>query len=50
MAPTEVTRAGKPKRNIVISTIEITKELTSKWEIDTRLSDLAEQHPSYNYY
>jgi hypothetical protein len=55
MAPKKVTRGEKPKRKIVrekivISTIEMKKELTSKWESGTGLSDLAAQYPSYYYY
>lgn len=44
MAPKEVTRGEKPKRKIVISTIEMKKELITKWESGTRLSDLAAQY------
>jgi hypothetical protein len=48
MAPKEVTRGEKPKRKI--STIEMEKELTAKWESGTRLSDPAAQYPSCYYY
>lgn len=44
MAPKKVTRGEKPKRKIVISTIEMKKELITKWESGTRLSDLAAQY------
>jgi hypothetical protein len=37
MAPKEVTRGEKPKKKIVISTIEMEKELITKWESGTRL-------------
>jgi hypothetical protein len=40
MVPKKVTRGEKPKRKIVIATIEMNKELITKWEeICTRLSD-----------
>jgi hypothetical protein len=39
MAPKKVTRGEKPKEKIVISTIEMKKELITKWESGTRLSD-----------
>jgi hypothetical protein len=39
MAQNKLTRGEKPRRKIVISTIEIKKELITKWESGTRLSD-----------
>jgi hypothetical protein len=50
MAPKKVTKGKKPKRKIVISATEMKKELITKWESGTRLSDLAVQYPSYYYY
>jgi hypothetical protein len=49
MAP-KVTRGEKPTRRNVISTIEMKKELITKWEGGIGLSDLAAQYPSYYYY
>jgi hypothetical protein len=50
MALKKVTRGQKPKRKIVISTVEMKKELITKWETGKRLSDLAAQYPSCYYY
>ena len=44
MAPKEVINSGKSKRNIVLTTVEMKKELTTKWEKGTGLSDLAFQY------
>jgi hypothetical protein len=44
MAPKKVTNVEKPKRNIIITTVELKKELTTKWEKGTRVSDLAIQY------
>jgi hypothetical protein len=40
MAPKKVTRRERPKRKIVIFTIEIKKELITKWGSAIRLTDL----------
>jgi hypothetical protein len=40
MTPKKVTRSEKPRRKIVISTIEMKKELIIKWENGTCLSNL----------
>jgi hypothetical protein len=44
MAPKKVTRGEKPKRKIVICTIEMKKKLITKWESGTCLSDLAVEY------
>jgi hypothetical protein len=44
MAPKKVTRGEKPKRKIVISKTEMKKELITKRESGTRLSDLADKY------
>jgi len=41
MAPKKVTNVEKPKRKIIITTVEMKKELITKWEKGTRVSDLA---------
>jgi hypothetical protein len=35
MAPKKVTRGEKPKRKIIKSTVEMKKELITKWESGT---------------
>jgi hypothetical protein len=40
MATKKVTRGEKPKRKIIISTVEMKKELITKWESGTHSSDL----------
>jgi hypothetical protein len=50
MAPKKFTRGEEPKRKFVISVIEMKKELITKCENCTLLSDLAAQYPSYYYY
>jgi hypothetical protein len=35
MVPKKVTRGEKPKRKIIISTVEMKKELITKWESGT---------------
>jgi hypothetical protein len=47
MAPKKVTNVEKPKRKIVMTTVELKKELITKWEKDTRVSDLAVQYGFY---
>jgi hypothetical protein len=47
MAPKKVTNFEKPKRTIIMTTVELKKELTTKGEKDTRVSDLAVQYGFY---
>jgi hypothetical protein len=44
MAPKKVTNVEKPKRKIIMTTEELKKELITKWEKSTRVSDLAVQY------
>jgi hypothetical protein len=44
MAPKKVTNVEKPKRKIVMTTVELKKELITKWEKGTHVSDLAVQY------
>jgi hypothetical protein len=44
MAPKKVTNVEKPKRKIIMTMVELKKELITKWEKGTRVSDLAVQH------
>ena len=44
MAPEKVTNVEKPKRMSIMTTIELKKELITKWEKGTRVSDLAIQY------
>ena len=44
MAPKKVTNVEKPKRKIIMTTVELKKELITKWEKGTRVSDLAVQY------
>ena len=44
MSPKKVTNFEKPKRKIVMTTVELKKELITKWEKSTRVSDLAVQY------
>jgi hypothetical protein len=44
MAPKKVTNVEKPKRKIIMTTVELKKELIGKWEKGTRVSDLAVQY------
>jgi hypothetical protein len=46
MAP-KVTNVEKPKRKIIMTTVELKKELITKWEKGTRVSDLAIQYSFY---
>jgi hypothetical protein len=46
MAPKKVTNVEKPKRKIIMTTVELKKNIT-KWEKDTRVSDLAVQYGFY---
>jgi len=43
MAPKKVTNVEKPKRKIIMTTVELEKELITKWEKGTRVLDLAIQ-------
>jgi plasmid maintenance system antidote protein VapI len=43
MAPKKVTNVEKPKRKIRMTMVELKKELITKWEKGTRVSDLAVQ-------
>jgi hypothetical protein len=47
MAPKKVTNVEKPKRKIIMTTVELKTELITKWEKDTRVSDLAVQYGFY---
>jgi hypothetical protein len=47
MAPKKVTDVEKPKRKIIMTTVELKKELITKWEKGTRVSDLASQYGFY---
>jgi hypothetical protein len=44
MAPKKVNNVEKPKRKIIMTTVELKKELITKWERGTRVSDLAVQY------
>ena len=44
MAPKKVTSVEKPKWKIIMTTVEVKKELITKWEKGTRVSDLADQY------
>jgi len=44
MAPKKVTNVEKPKRKIIMTMVELKKELITKWEKGTRASDLAVQY------
>jgi IS30 family transposase len=44
MAPKKVTNVEKPKRKIIMTAVELKKELITKWEEGTRVSDLAVQY------
>jgi hypothetical protein len=44
MAPKKVTNVEKPKKKIIMTTVELKKELITKWEKGTRVSDLAVQY------
>jgi hypothetical protein len=44
MAPKKVTDVEKPKRTIIMTTVELKKELTTKWEKGICVSDLAVQY------
>jgi hypothetical protein len=44
MAPEKVTNVEKPNRKSIMTTIELKKELITKWEKGTRVSDLAIQY------
>jgi len=44
MAPKKVTNVEKPKRKIIMTMVQLKKELITKWEKGTRVSDLAVQY------
>ena len=44
MAPKKVTNVEKPKRKIIMTTVELKKEFITKWEKGTHVSDLAVQY------
>jgi len=44
MAPKKVTNVEKPKRKIIMTTVELRKELITKWEKGTRVLDLVIQY------
>jgi hypothetical protein len=47
MAPKKVTNVEKPKRKIIMTTVEVKKELITQWGKGTRVSDLAVQYGFY---
>jgi hypothetical protein len=47
MAPKKFTRGEKPKTEIIISTIEIKRELTTKWESGSLQNDHTEEQGSH---
>jgi hypothetical protein len=47
MAPKKVINVEKPKRKIIMTTVELKKGLVTKWEKDTHVSDLAVQYGFY---
>jgi hypothetical protein len=47
MTPKKVTDVEKPKRKIIMTTVELKKELINMWEKGTRVSDLAVQYGFY---
>jgi hypothetical protein len=47
MAPKKVTNVVKPKRKIIMTTVELIKEHIIQWEKETRISDLAVQYSFY---
>jgi hypothetical protein len=47
MAPKKVTNVEKPKRKIIMTTVELKKEIITKWEESTRVLDLAIQYGFY---
>jgi hypothetical protein len=47
MATNKVTNFEKPKRKIIMTTVELKKELITKWEKRTHVSDLAVQYGFY---
>jgi hypothetical protein len=44
MAPKKVTNVEKPKRKIIMTMVELKKELITKWENGTRVSDVFVQY------
>ena len=44
MPPRKVTSVERPKRKIIMTTLEMEKELITKWEKGTRVSDLVVQY------
>ena len=44
MAPKKVTNIEKPTRKIIMTMVELKKELITKWEKGTRVSDLTVQY------
>ena len=44
MAPKKVTNVEKPNRKTIMTMVELKKELITKWEKVTRVSDLAVQY------
>ena len=44
MAPKKVTNVENSKRKIIMTMVEMKKELITKWEKGTRVSDLAVQY------
>jgi len=48
MAPKKVTNVEKPKRKIIMTMVELKKELITKWEKGTHVSELAIQYGMTN--
>jgi hypothetical protein len=47
MTPKKVTDVERPKRMIIMTTVELKRELINMWEKGTRVSDLAVQYGFY---
>jgi hypothetical protein len=47
MAPKKVTNVEKPKTKIIMTTVELKKELITQWEKGTCVSGLAVQYGFY---
>ena len=48
MAPKKVTNVEKSKKKIIMTTVELKKELITKWEKGTHVSELAIQYGMTN--
>jgi hypothetical protein len=47
MASKKVPNVEKPKKKIIMTTVELKKEFITKWQKGTRVSDLAIQYSFY---